>query len=168
MEVAKAKEVLRDAQEMFKKAQGVQKEVREDVKRVKENAKEPGIHDQIKGVNNDAESDQPHPCLTQLSKGKKMNTYQVLKANHKTQMKHNDCMGIYSFRSDDIFKFRSEDDLMPDNDLDSTKSTEMVGGSGIGKKVGASGLARSGERREQGDAWKEEQVTATVDHCVTK
>ena len=73
-------------------------------------------------------------------------------------------MGIYGFRSDDIFGFRSEDDLMPDDNLDSTKSTEKVGGSGIGKKVGASGLVRSGERREQGDAGKEEQVTAMIDH----
>ena len=167
MEVAKAKEVLRDAQETFKKAQGVQKKVREDVKRGKESAKEPGIHDQIKVLNNNAEPDQPHPHLTQLSKGKKMNTYEVLKANCKTQTKCNDCMGIYGFGSDDIFKFWSEVDLMPDDDLDSTKSTEKVGGSGIGKKVGESGLARSGERREQGDAGKEEQATAMIDHCVT-
>ena len=93
-----------------------------------------------------------------------MNTYEVSKANCKTQMKRNDGMGIYSFGSDDIFRFRSEDELMPDDDLDSTKSTEKVGGSGIGKKAGTSGLARSGKRREQGDAGKEEQVTATIDH----
>ena len=73
-------------------------------------------------------------------------------------------MGIYSFGSDDIFRFGSEDDLMPDDDLGSTKSTEKVGGSGIDKKVGTSGLVRSGERREQGDTGKEEQVTATIDH----
>ena len=140
----------------FKKRQG------------KESAKEPGIHDRIKTLNNNAEPDQPHPHLTQLSKGKKMNTYEVLKANRKTQTKRNDCMGIYGFRSDDIFGFRSEHDLMPDDDLDSTKSTEKIGGSDIGKKAGTSGLARSGERREQGDTGKEEQVTATIDHCVTK
>ena len=93
-----------------------------------------------------------------------MNTYEVPKANRKTQMKCNNCMDIYSFRNDDIFRFRSEDNLMPDDNLDSTKSTEKVGGSGIGKKASASGLARSGERREQGDAGKEEQVTATIDH----
>ena len=73
-EVAKVKKVLRDAQEMFKKAQGVQKKAREDVKRGKESAKEPGIRDQIKVLNNNAEPDQPHPRLTQLSNGKKMNT----------------------------------------------------------------------------------------------
>ena len=93
-----------------------------------------------------------------------MNTYEVSKANCKTQTKCNNGMGIYGFGSDDIFGFGSEDELMPDDDLDSTKSTEKVGGSGIGKKAGASGLARSGERREQGDAGKEEQVTATIDH----
>ena len=102
-EVVKVKGVLRDAQEMFKKAQGVQKKAREDVKRGKESAKEPGIRDQIKALNNHAEPDQPHPHLTQLSKGKKMNTYKVSKANCKTQMKCNDCMGIYGFGSDDIF-----------------------------------------------------------------
>ena len=138
------------------------------MKRGKESTKEPGIHDRIKALNSNAEPDQLHPHLTQLSKGKKMNTYEVSKANHKAQTKCKDCMGIYSFGSDDIFGFRSEDDLMPDDNLDSTKSTEKVGGSGIGKKAGASGLARSGERREQGDTGKEEQVTATIDHCVTK
>ena len=97
-----------------------------------------------------------------------MNTYEVPKANRKTQMKCNNCMGIYGFGSDDIFGFRSEDDLMLDDDLDSTKSAEKVCGSGIGKKTGASGLVRSGKRREQGDTGKEEQVTVTINHCVTK
>ena len=128
----------------FKKRQG------------KESAKEPGIHDRIKTLNNNAEPDQPHPHLTQLSKGKKMNTYEVLKANRKTQTKRNDCMGIYGFRSDDIFGFRSEDDLMPDDDLDSTKSTEKVGGSGIGKKSRCKWVGkewqeeRAGRHRERG------------------
>ena len=83
----------------------------EDVKRGKESAKGPGIRDQIKALNNNAKPNQPHPHLTQLSKGKKMNTYKDSKASRKTQTKCNDCMGIYSFGSDDIVGFGSEDDL---------------------------------------------------------
>ena len=78
-----------------------------------------------------------------------MNTYEVSKTNCKTQMKCNDCMGIYGFGSDDIFQFGSEDDLMPDDDPDSTKSTEEVGGSGIGKKSGCKWV---------GEEWQEERA----------
>ena len=138
---------------MFKKAQGVQKKAREDVKRGKESAKEPGIRDRIKALNNNAEPDQLRPRLTQLSKGKKMNTYEVSKANRKTQTKRNDGMGIYGFGSDDIFGFRSEDELMPDDDLDSTSPLRRLVVVALAKKrvqVGWRGVARGESREMQG------------------
>ena len=65
-EAAKVKEALRDVQEAFKKA-------REEARRVKEIMKEPGVHNQIKVLNKEANAEpgQLHPaCLSQLPKGK--------------------------------------------------------------------------------------------------
>ena len=70
-EAAKVKEALRDVQEAFKKA-------REEARRVKEIVKEPGVHNQIKVLNKEANAEpgQLHPtCLSQLPKGKIIRTY---------------------------------------------------------------------------------------------
>ena len=148
-EAAKVKEALRDVQEAFKKA-------REEARRVKEIAKEPGVHDQIKVLNKEANAEpgQLHPtCLSQLPKGKIIRTYWVkgqatLKLNRKERI---DDVDIFNFRTDDNY------DAM---DIDDAELAKKIDGSGIGKKAGVRSGEQGDGKVEKGDTQK--QVTATI------
>ena len=78
-ELSMAREALKKAQENMKKAQEVQKKAREETRRLRDILEEPGVHNQIKVVNNKenvkAQSLHP-PHLSHSLNNNKSSTYQ--------------------------------------------------------------------------------------------
>ena len=108
--MAKAKEELKKAQEAVRKAQEEQKRAKEIVKKTKESTQEPGIHDCIKAVNTEVNTDSewPNPPhLSQMARAGKSSTHRgkdvAIPEPDQNQMikKHHDSLDIYDFGTDE-------------------------------------------------------------------